>query len=294
MVIAQSLIGQRLKRLVILVLLGVPGVVGAIDTPLALASLYETRVDQRLEVPPNEAIFYGQRVEAALSHAGLTELSAQYLFVVDRSPQVQAIFLFWLSPNSPGQLIGASPVSTGRGGRFSYFETPTGVFEHSLDNPDFRAEGTRNSQGIRGFGVKGMRVFDFGWQLATRRWGDGGVSPMRLLLHATDPDWLEPRLGTVQSQGCIRIPASLNQLIDQYGLLDADYETGLAEGKSLWMLHPQRTPTLWSGRYLIVVDSQRAARPSWAILPRSRPSRSSTVPASWNQTEVSHHVPRPH
>ena len=56
-----------------------------------------------------------------------------------------------------------------------------------------RARGT--SLGIRGYGVKGMRVFDFGWVTGERTWGDGGLSPMRLQLHSTDPDVLEPRLG---------------------------------------------------------------------------------------------------
>jgi hypothetical protein len=284
--LARFLAGRWTTQFVLLVLLGASGAAGAVDTPLALASLYASRVAQRLEVPVDEAQVYGRRAQAALIEAGVTGLSAQYFLVVDRSPQVQAIFLFWWSPDAPAQLIGASPVSTGRGGRFAYFETPTGVFEHSLDNPDFRAEGTRNSHGIRGFGVKGLRVFDFGWQLATRQWGDGGVSPMRLLLHATDPDWLESRLGTVQSQGCVRIPASLNQLIDEYGLLDADYETGLDEGKALWMLHPQRTPTPWSGRYLIVVDSQRAERPIWAIWPATSLSRPLTSTLRQSQTEA--------
>jgi hypothetical protein len=136
-----------------------------------------------------------------------------------------------------------------------------------LSNPDFRAEGTKNEFGIRGYGVKGMRVYDFGWQQATRGWGGGGTSTMRLQLHATDPDILERRLGSVQSKGCIRIPASLNRLIDQYGLLDADYERGLAEGKKYWLLLPQRTPVSTPGRYMIVVDTQRKQRPAWSPKP---------------------------
>lgn len=47
---------------------------------------------------------------------------------------------------------------------------------------------------------------------------------MRLQMHATDPDLLERRLGSAQSKGCIRIPASLNRLIDCYGVLDAEYK----------------------------------------------------------------------
>jgi len=94
------------------------------------------------------------------------------------------------APASRG-FIGASPASTGKPWRFDCFMTPPGVFEHSIDNPDFRAKGTRNGNGK---GVKG--------------WGLGGESRMRLQMHATDPDLPEQRLGTAQSKGCIRIPAT--------------------------------------------------------------------------------------
>ena len=43
--------------------------------------------------------------------------------------------------------------------------------KHSLANMDFRAEGTFNDNGIRGYGRKGMRVFDFGWVVSERGWG---------------------------------------------------------------------------------------------------------------------------
>jgi hypothetical protein len=138
------------------------------------------------------------------------------------------------------------------------------VFAHTLENPDFRAEGTYNENGIRGYGVQGMRVFDFGWQTAARGWGDGHASAMRLQMHATDPDVLEPLLGQARSKGCIRIPASVNRLLDHFGVLDADYERALAQGQALWMLAPDREPTPWSGRYLVVVQTERLARPAWA------------------------------
>jgi hypothetical protein len=164
-------------------------------------------------------------------------------------------------------LIGASPVSTGRVGEYEHFETPTGVFEHATSNPDFRAEGTLNDLGVRGLGERGMRVFDFGWQQARRGWGDGGMSPMRLVLHATDPEFLESRLGSVQSKGCIRVPATLNLLLDHYGLLDADYAKALAEGKSFWALPSEHITISGAGRYLIVVDSARSERPDWSPAP---------------------------
>lgn len=239
-------------------------------SPDEIAALYAQAVDRRLALPQEEARRYALWIDEALRQAGLAALAPQYLVAVDRSPQVQAVLVYWKSGAAPPRLIGASPASTGRTGRFDYFETPLGVFEHSLANPDFRAEGTQNRLGVRGYGLKGMRVFDFGWQQATKGWGDRGQGTMRLQMHATDPDLLEPRLGTVQSKGCIRIPATLNRLLDVHGLLDADYERALGEGHTLWMLHPERRPTPGAGRYLIVLDSQRPTRPAWAQI-RARP-----------------------
>jgi hypothetical protein len=86
-------------------------------------------------------------------------------------------------------------------------------------------------------------------------------------MHTTDPRSLELRLGTVQSMGCIRIPATLNALIDHYGILDADYERAMASGQHFWMLRPDREPTLWPGRYLVVMDSNRTTRPDWSPKP---------------------------
>ena len=170
--------------------------------------------------------------------------------------------------------MGASPVSTGKPGRFDYFTTPVGVFEHTPENPDFRAEGTKNEHGIMGYGRKGMRVFDFGWQQAKRGWGRGGESPIRLQLHATDPGVLEPRLGGTESKGCIRIPATLNVFLDRRGILDAEYEEAMAAGKNFWVLGKDREVTPWPGRYLVIVDSERKVRPKWAVVkPLSARSR---------------------
>ena len=231
--------------------------------PADLAKLYARSVDKTLVVPVDVQDRYIRQASDALAAAGLLNLPAQVLFVVDSNPQVQALLLFWMAPGAAPQLIGASPVSTGRPGQFDYFETPLGVFEHSIANLDFRAEGTKNENGIKGYGEKGLRVFDFGWQLATRGWGERRPSTMRLQMHATDPTYLEPRLGSAQSKGCVRIPATLNKFIDHYGLLDADYEAAMQQGARFWMLDAQRQPTPWSGRYLVVLDSGSKERPEW-------------------------------
>jgi len=116
--------------------------------------------------------------------------------------------------------------------------------------------------------LRGRRIFDFGWQVAERGWGDGGTSKMRLQMHATDPHVLEARLGRVASEGCIRIPATLNVFLDGHGVLDADYEAAAAAGQSQWVLKPGRTTIPWPGHYMVIVDSNTAVRPAWSPLPR--------------------------
>jgi len=232
-----------------------------------LVSAFQREVDRRLNLPPEAQTHYAQLLEIALANAQIHFFKFQYILVLDRSPYVQAVFLYWLDFKASADhllFIGASPISTGRPGQHGSFITPIGVFAHTLDNRDFRAEGTLNKLGIRGFGRKGMRVFDFGWVQGERGWGRGALSQMRLLMHATDPDYLEQHLGKQWSKGCIRIPATLNIFIDRYGLLDDDYEQALAIGKRLLMLRPDRISTPWSGRYLVIVDSGSTERSAWS------------------------------
>lgn len=245
---------------------------GGADSLSDWSDRFTAEVDRRLEVPATDLQRYIGLVEKALAEAGLASPSPQAFVVVDRNPNVQAAMVMVRTVNDTWHLLGATAVSTGKPGRFEHFITPLGVFAHSLDNPDYRAEGTRNKNHIRGYGVRGRRIFDFGWQDATRGWGSGGTSPMRLQMHATDPEVLEPKLGQVASEGCIRIPATLNAFIDSHGLLDADYEAAAAEGKKMWILKPQRQTVPWPGRYMVIVDSQAAQRPEWSPLP-SLPSK---------------------
>ena len=236
-------------------------------TAAELASLYQARVDRLLQPPAPEVRHYAVLAERALLQAGSVLDRAQYVVLVDRSPRVQALLLFWRAAEGQWTLVGASPVSTGRPGSFDHFETPLGVFDHNPANPDFRAEGTFNENNIRGYGVEGMRVFDFGWQRVPKGWGDRAVIDMRLQMHATDPDALEPRLGTAQSKGCLRIPATLDVLLDHYGVLDEEYDRLLREGQRFWVLQADREPVEDAGRYLVIVDTGRTERPEWSPLP---------------------------
>jgi hypothetical protein len=146
----------------------------------SLSAAFGREVDRRLDVPAADQARYAQLLESALNSAEIPLIRSQYLVMVDSNPHVQAIFVYWLDAQAPPdflssserfRFIGASPVSSGKPGRYDYFTTPLGVFAHTLENKDFRAEGTLNKLGIRGLGIKGMRVFDFGWVEAERRLG---------------------------------------------------------------------------------------------------------------------------
>lgn len=245
-----------------------PGALAAqLDLPPAQWSAqFESEVDHRLIVPALDQARYVALLKQALADAGV-DAPTQVVLLVDRSAQVQAAFLVMHTDADEWLMIGAASVSTGKTGSYNHFLTPLGVFPHTLNNPDFRAEGTLNENHIRGYGRRGMRIFDFGWQPAQRGWGTGAISQMRLQMHATDPNVLESRLGNVASEGCIRIPATLNVFLDKHGWLDAAYEQAVAAGDNLWVLNPQRQSIAQPGRYMVIIDSLADARPPWSPAP---------------------------
>ena len=241
------------------------------DTPSAWGERFMLEVDHRLDVPPEDQTRYLGLLQQTLTAALMTDLTAQAYVLVDRSPQIQAAFVVLRTPAGQWQWLGATAVSTGKPGLFEHFLTPLGVFAHTPGNPDYRARGTFNKNHIRGYGVLGMRVFDFGWALAERGWGAGGTSQMRLAMHATDPQMLEPKLGQIASEGCIRMPATLNRFLDMHGVLDADYEAEQLAGKEVRVFMPGRSVIPWPGRYLVVIDSKALERPLWSPAPTPKP-----------------------
>ena len=201
---------------------------------------------------------------AEATAAGMVIDRPQLLVVVDRSPRVQQLMVLAASPQGDWRVIGGSGVSTGQKGRWDHYVTPRGVFHITNAILGYRAEGTLNENGIRGLGAKGMRVWDFGWQVAMKGWtevaGKPDRTPIRLMLHATDPDKLEQRIGRPASQGCIRVTATMNRFLDQHGVLDAEYERAAAnEIRFRALLLPGRQPSPLAGNTLIVVDSSERA-----------------------------------
>jgi hypothetical protein len=129
-----------------------------------------------------------------------------------RNPDVEQIRVVLARPDGAWSSLGGTKVSTGQAGRRDYYLTPTGVFLHTDLILGWRAEGTFNPQHIRGLGLKGMRVWDFGWQRATKGWETRKEGDIRLLLHATDPDYLERRLGRPASKGLRAHPGDDEQV----------------------------------------------------------------------------------
>jgi len=234
--------------------------------------------DVRHLVPlsPAQIADEGQRAEALLKATDQTVVTPQLVVVVDRNPARQLLSLMLAQPPGAGAwaLIGAAHVSTGQAGRKDHYITPIGVFPHTDAILDFRAQGTFNENHIRGLGVAGMRVWDFGWQWALKGWhGNGSGGDIRLMMHATDPAVLERRLGRPASEGCVRISDSMNRFLDRHGVLDADYDRAATEDPAFRaLLLPDRVPDPLAGRLLIVIDTRD---------PPDTPPTAASRPADW-------------
>jgi hypothetical protein len=68
-----------------------------------------------------------------------------------------------------------------------------------------------------------------------------------------------------------------------HAILDADYDAALASGESFWVLLPERLATPWSGRYMVIVQTQRSERPAWVPWPNAvtrPPAKPASAPGS--------------
>ena len=225
-----------------------------------LRDAFNREVPHHLDLSATRGAEWFSLARAGLATANMPIERPQLLVIVDRNPRVQEIVVVLAVPQGEWQVVGGAHVSTGSTGRWDHYVTPVGVFHASTDILGYRAQGTKNENGIRGLGVKGSRVWDFGWQVAMKGWTDppnkGDRTAIRLEMHATDPDVLEQRLGRPASQGCIRIPTAMNRFLDRHGVLDADYERAAdTDVRFRAVLLPNRTPTPLAGNTLVVVDS---------------------------------------
>jgi hypothetical protein len=212
---------------------------------------FAERIGDTIEIDPD---YQSGIIRDALKRfmaAGIKE--NQYFLYADRNSVRQFIFVCFFNNDSKEIIeIGRDKISTGNPQRKGdYFFTPTGIFRNTVKNSSYRALGTKNEQGWRGLGEKGSRVWDFGWQRSYKI--VNGVKmfiDIRLLLHATDPDFGEQRLGEQDSKGCIRISGNLNKFLDHFGIIDKEYEK-----RRHWSLGKNRSPVFYQGEYLLVGDS---------------------------------------
>ena len=177
--------------------------------------------------------------------------SSQFFLLVDRNPNSQTISLAFFDANEKMvTILGTEKTSTGKPSRIGSYETPVGIFQNNPKNMSYRALGTKNSKGWRGFGIKGSRVWDLGWQKSKHP--KGGDINIRMLVHATDPDFGEKRLGQQDSKGCVRLSAKLNRFLDYYGIIDAEYEKN---PKGKYVLLKDRLPVNFAGSLIVVIDT---------------------------------------
>ncbi|GAB0118827.1 L,D-transpeptidase [Acidisoma sp. 7E03] len=180
----------------------------------------------------------------------------QLVLIVDRSPHGQTLSITLAQPDGPWNILGTRAVSTGKPGRKEHFKTPVGVLLNDGAELGYRAQGTYNENHIRGLGVKGMRVWDFGWQTSEDWRTPGATMQVRVEMHATDPAVLAQRLGRADSEGCIRIPGPLNVFLDRHGIIDADIERlAVQDAGYRALLSRDLQPTPLAGDAVIVVDS---------------------------------------
>lgn len=201
-------------------------------------------------ISEEERLLFTAYIENSRPEEKLT--SSQFFVATDRNPAKQnAALVFWDNNRKRVEVIGFTKVSTGSV-RPKHFYTPIGWFENVVEHGSYRAEGTKNENGIRGYGKKGMRVWDFGWIPSTSGYKKGLNIDIRFQMHATDPDVMESRLGRPDSQGCLRIHQTFNKFLDQYGIIDKNYEA-----VNYWALSKTRTPALDAGSWVMVFDTSK-------------------------------------
>ena len=223
-----------------------------------LLQVLEERRQRLLSLGQSYYDFIRKDVAQQLAKSGRDFVESQYFVFVDRNPSVQFVTVgFYDAGRKQIDFLGTDLISSGnieKGG--DYFETPTGVFENLVDNFSYRALGTPNQDGWRGLGAKDSRVWDFGDQKGYKKYKNGNtVSQMRLLMHSTDPDKGEPRLGRIDSKGCVRISHGLNGFLDTYAILDRNYELWIKTKPDSWLLRKDRKPVSYPGKFLIIGDS---------------------------------------
>jgi len=219
----------------------------------ALKEVFAQGIRSKIEIDGDYQIRIFQDALKKLIKANVIE--SQYFLYVDRHPQKQIIFVCFFDKEKKEILeIGRDRVSTGNSRRKGHFKTPINMFKNTINHFGYRADGTKNKQGWQGLGKKNSRVWDFGWQKIDK---NGQTFDILLLMHATDPNYGESQLGKPVSKGCIRISAELNEFLDQYWLIDRDYERNKHPQKVQWLLRKNRTPVFYQGEYLIVSDSSK-------------------------------------
>lgn len=235
-----------------------------ISSLLVFNTTYANSLFEKFEIEVNTQKFEPQKFDLLSNiiqqqsleqhHKG-NLIENQYFFVVDANFNNQyGLIGFWDNELKKSTISNHySLISSGKTGSKQHFITPTGWFETKIEFGSYRAEGTKNSNGILGLGSKGKRVWDLGWQDAQAGWTNSqDIRKIRFQIHATDPYVLEKKLGTPASKGCIRVSSTMNDFLDKYGILDKNFNT---QRPDYFALKKDREITPQNGKFLLVVNT---------------------------------------
>ncbi len=75
-----------------------------------LSAEFQREVLRRLILPADAVAAYAGRLQGALVAAGVAPETPQFIALVDRNPNVQALMLYWGSATTGWSFIGAAPV----------------------------------------------------------------------------------------------------------------------------------------------------------------------------------------
>jgi hypothetical protein len=101
---------------------------------LEMNKTFANEVQRRLNMPTADQLLYGSKLQQALQEKSLGAIANEYVVLVDRNQNVQALFIYFRArAHGIWHMVGATPVSTGLPGTYDHFTTPMGVLKPRRD-----------------------------------------------------------------------------------------------------------------------------------------------------------------
>ena len=96
---------------------------------LEMDKTFANEVQRRLKVPTADQLLYGSKLQQALQEKSLGAIANEYVVLVDRNQNVQALFIYFRArADGIWHMVGATPVSTGPSRYLRSFHHTDGCF----------------------------------------------------------------------------------------------------------------------------------------------------------------------